>query len=218
MADDERSFWQRWHDDYADPTSDLSRRLAVATDRLSEIVTAAPPGPIRLLSLCAGQGHDVIGALTDHPRRGDVSGLLVEFDGANVGEARARFAAVGLDDIAVVEADAGLTDSFSVGVPADVVLLCGIFGNIPMADIERTALRASSLCAPGAAVIWTRHRRPPDATPQIRAWFEAAGFEELSFDAPVDAEFSVAVDRLIRPPQPFRSGERLFHFTPPTAQ
>lgn len=218
MTDDDRSFWQRWHDDYADPNSDLSRRLAVAIDRLSEVVTAAPPGPIRLLSLCAGQGHDVIGALTDHPRRVDVSGLLVEFDSGNVAEARTGLAAAGLDEIAVVEADAGLTDSFSVAVPADVLLLCGIFGNIPMSDVERTAHRASSLCAPGATVIWTRHRREPDATPQIRDWFAGAGFEELSFDAPDDALFSVAVDRLVRPPQPFQSGERLFQFTPPTAE
>jgi hypothetical protein len=218
MSESERPFWQRWHDDYADPDSDLSRRLAVAIDRLSEVITAAPPGPIRLLSLCAGRGHDVIGALTDHPRRGDVSGLLVEFDGGNVAKARAGLAAAGLDELAVIEADAGQTDSFSVAVPADVVLLCGIFGNIPMSDIERTARRASSLCAPGAAVLWTRHRREPDATPQIRDWFAEAGFEELSFDAPDDAEFSVAVDRLVRPPQPFQSAERLFQFTPPTAQ
>jgi hypothetical protein len=215
MAAVDGTFWQRWHDDYADPDSDLSRRLAVAIDRLSEVVTAAPPGPIRLLSLCAGQGNDVIGALTDHPRRGDVTGLLVEFDSGNVAAARAGVAAAGLDQLTVLEADAGQTDSFTVAVPADIVLLCGIFGNIPMSDIDRTARRASSLCAPGAAVIWTRHRRAPDATPQIRAWFDEAGFEEMSFDAPDDAEFSVAVERLVRPPEPFQSGERLFQFAAP---
>ena len=32
-------------------------------------------------------------------------------------------------------------------------------------------------------MIWTRHRRPPDLTPRIRAWFPSAGFEELAFDA-----------------------------------
>jgi hypothetical protein len=32
-------------------------------------------------------------------------------------------------------------------------------------------------------VIWTRHRRPPDLTPRIRAWLTRAGFEELAFDA-----------------------------------
>ena len=33
-------------------------------------------------------------------------------------------------------------------------------------------------------MLWTRHRRPPDATPGIRADFAAAGFEELSFETP----------------------------------
>jgi hypothetical protein len=32
-------------------------------------------------------------------------------------------------------------------------------------------------------VIWTRHRRPPDITPRIRAWFTGAGFDEVAFDA-----------------------------------
>jgi hypothetical protein len=33
-------------------------------------------------------------------------------------------------------------------------------------------------------VIWTRNRREPDLTPQVRAWFTAAGFEEVAFEAP----------------------------------
>jgi hypothetical protein len=32
--------------------------------------------------MCAGQGHDVLGALPDHPRRGDVTARLVELDPA----------------------------------------------------------------------------------------------------------------------------------------
>lgn len=31
-------------------------------------------------------------------------------------------------------------------------------------------------------VIWTRHRRLPDLTPRIRAWFTDAGFDEVAFD------------------------------------
>ena len=36
-------------------------------------------------------------------------------------------------------------------------------------------------------MIWTRHRREPDLTPQIRAWFTGAGFEELAFGSPESA-------------------------------
>jgi hypothetical protein len=57
----------------------------------------APAGDVRLISLCAGQGRDVIGALTRHPRRDDVRARLVELDGRNVALARqaARAVAVG---------------------------------------------------------------------------------------------------------------------------
>ncbi len=50
-------------------------------------------------------------------------------------------------------------------------------------------------------VIWTRHRRPPDATPSIRADFAAAGFTEVAFEAPERLR-----DR--RGPPPARAGPR----------
>jgi hypothetical protein len=56
------------------------------------------------------------------------------------------------------------------------------------------------MCRPGGTAIWTRHRRPPDLTPQIRAWFAASGFDELAFDA-LDTEdrlMSVGANRLRR--------------------
>ena len=40
------------------------------------------------------------------------------------------------------------------------------------------------LCARRASVIWTRHRRRPDLTPRIRAWFHEAGFVERTFESP----------------------------------
>ena len=80
-------------------------------------------------------------------------------------------------------ADASLVASFADALPADVLLLCGIFGNVSDRDIERTVQAAPALCRTGATVIWTRHRRPPDLTPQVRAWFTESGFEEVAFDA-----------------------------------
>ena len=69
-------------------------------------------------------------------------------------------------------------------VPADIVLVCGVFGNISPADITRTIRAMRGFCVPGGHVVWTRHRRPPDLTPAIRADFAAAGFTELAFEAP----------------------------------
>jgi hypothetical protein len=58
---------------------------------------------------------------------------------------------------------------------------------------------APALCAPGATVIWTRHRRPPDVTPRIRAWFTDAGFREVAFETLDTATpLAVGVGRLLR--------------------
>ena len=83
-----------------------------------------------LVSLCAGQGHDVIGVLPDHPRRGDVRAVLVESDARNVVLARRAAAGQDLPGVEIRQADAGLVAGFADVLPADVLLLCGIFGNV----------------------------------------------------------------------------------------
>jgi hypothetical protein len=174
--------WVEWHQGYADPASALSLRLRCVRRHLSQAIGQASAGRVRLVSLCAGQGHDVIGVLENHPRRDAVTAVLVEGDLRNAEIARRRAAAAGLDQVQVRRADASRPAAFADALPADILLLCGIFGNVADADIERIAAVAPALCAPGATVIWTRHRRPPDLTPRIRAWFTGAGFEELAFD------------------------------------
>jgi hypothetical protein len=207
--------WVRWHDAYEDPASALSTRLALVQEHLSDALATAPAGPIRLVSLCAGQGRDVIGVLPGHPRRDDVSALLVELDPMNAASARDGAAAAGLTSVQVREADAGVVASFADGLPADVLMLCGIFGNVSDEDIRQTATAAAAMCAAGGTVIWTRHRRPPDLTGQIRSWFSAAGLDELAFDEPETATLTgVGVHRLqraatSRAPLP---GGRLFTF------
>jgi predicted RNA methylase len=176
--------WVGWHDAYDDPASGLSTRLALVQGHLSDALDAAPDGPIRVLSLCAGQGRDVIGVLASHPRRDDVTALLVELDPANAEIARNRAGSAGLLGVTVRQADAGIVASYADALPADVLLLCGIFGNVNDEDIHRTVTAARALCAPGGTVIWTRHRRAPDLTGDIRSWFAAAGFQEVAFDTP----------------------------------
>ncbi len=182
--------WIRWHDAYDDPTSGLSTRLALVQGHLSVALAAVPDGPIKLVSLCAGQGRDVIGVLPGHPRRHDVTALLVELDPANAKIAADRAAAAGLADLTVRVADAGMVGAYADALPADVLLLCGIFGNISDEDIRLTATAAAEMCAPGGTVIWTRHRRPPDLTGQIRNWFTEAGFHEVAFDRPATAQMT----------------------------
>jgi hypothetical protein len=204
--------WREWHAEYADPTSYLSRRLAVVQESLAGALERAAPGRLRLVSACAGQGHDVIGVLAGHPRADDVDALLVEYDADNAADARRSAAAAGLDRVQVVTGDAGVTDAYAGAVPADVVLMCGVFGNVPDADVERTVRALPALCAPGATVIWTRHRGAPDLTPAIRGWFTESGFTEQAFVAPADVLFSVGTHVLTGEPAAFAPGVRLFAF------
>ena len=161
------SFWATWHDAYDDPGSDLSQRLIAVQRRLSDAIDEAPPGEVRVIS--AGQGRDVIGVLKTHPRASDIRALLVESDDHNVSIARARIAAAGMTGVDVLQADAGVTGTYRDSVPAHVLMLCGISGNVSDKDLRRIVSNASRPCAPRATVLWTCHRRDPDRTPESRS-------------------------------------------------
>ena len=205
--------WVAWHAAYDDPASPLSARLERIRSHLSDAIDRAPAGRVSLVSLCAGQGHDVTGVLPHHPRRADVCAVLVEADARNADLARAAAARRGLSQVEVRQADASLVASFADALPADVLLLCGIFGNVSDRDIRRTVQAAPALCRAGATVIWTRHRRPPDLTPQIREWFAETGFVEIAFDAlETSVSISVGVHQLSRASAASLPGYRLFTF------
>jgi hypothetical protein len=205
--------WVAWHAAYDDPSSSLSARLRHVRSRLSDAIDRAPAGPVRLVSLCAGQGRDVIGVLPGHPRRDDVTAVLVESDARNADLARSAAARAGLSLVDVRQADASVVAGFADALPVDVLLLCGIFGNVGECDIRRTIKAAPALCRAGATVIWTRHRRPPDLTPQVREWFADSGFEEIAFDAlQTDTLGCVGVGRLNGEPASELPSGPLFRF------
>jgi hypothetical protein len=211
------SHWVRWHRFYEDPDSPLSLRLRLVQGMVRSFLDAVPDdraGPIRIVSLCAGQGRDVIDVVSTHPRRRDVAALLVELDPDLAGFARRRAAEAGVgEQVQVVEGDAARCRHYERAVPADLVLVCGVFGNISRDDIAHTIGSLPSLCRRGSEVIWTRHRRPPDATPGIRADFAAAGFEELAFEDPDGFILAVGHARLVEAPTAaFDPGATLFEF------
>jgi SAM-dependent methyltransferase len=212
------SHWVRWHSSYEVPSSGLSRRLAVVQSMVRVALDEIPgpathPGPIRMVSLCAGQGRDVIDVVATHPRGQEVSALLVELDPALVAFARDRADEAGLGDrIRIVEGDASLARLYADDVPADIVLVCGVFGNISDADITHTIQTMRGFCVPRGHVIWTRHRRPPDLTPSIRADFAGAGFSELAFEAPENTVMTIGHHRLDGPTAPFDPDGQLFDF------
>jgi hypothetical protein len=262
--------WVRWHEDYEAPDSALARRLVVVQQFLTRAFTTTAPQTV--LSLCAGDGRDVLPVLAAHaatspphaalpvlaadaspshaaaaspPHAADTvpalaadagvlpalaadtdarpapsvergpRALLVELDPLLSQRARSAAEALDLPGIEVRTADAGDPAVFVDATPVDVLLACGIFGNISPADMRRTVAALPSFLTPGGIVIWTRGRgedASDDPSQEVRSRFVAEGFEELAFEAPADARFRVGMARSTGPtPKPPQ--ERLFTFS-----
>lgn len=197
--------WQAWHDAYDDPASPLSRRLRIVQDEIAAWLDARGALPSRVVSACAGQGRDLLPVLAARPGA-NVSARLVELDPGTAAVARDH-AGPGVE---VVTGDAGCVAAYLGAVPADLALMCGVFGNIADDDVRATVATLPQLCAAGATVIWTRSRRAPDLTPAIRAWFAETGFEERAFHAPDGVLFSVGVHRFGGTPAEPEPGRRMF--------
>jgi hypothetical protein len=206
--------WRRWHQAYEDTANPLNDRRRHVVDAIAHFLDTAPPGPLIVVSLCAGDATDLAIAVGGHARCGDVVGAAIELDPELAQRAAANLASAGVP-LDVRCADAGDIQSFSDLAPADLLMLVGIFGNVSDADIEHTVGAVAALCRPGATIIWTRHRRPPDLTPSIRRWFRECGCTNLRFDAPDDATWTVGTERLDSAPRAASlATERLFTFLP----
>jgi hypothetical protein len=205
--------WIAWHREYDDPTSSLARRLAVVRGRIGHALDLLGTGPLRILSLCAGDGRDVIPVLAAHPRALDVSAVLVERDPLLADAARERVAATGLDRVDVRCGDASTVTNFVDTLPVDLLMLCGIFGNVTEDDIDHTISSSPSLLRPGGYVLWTRGAHGPgDVRGRIRRRFVDCGFDEVSYESEPEG-FGVGLDVLRgRPPASPLLPDRLFTF------
>jgi hypothetical protein len=203
--------WRSWHRAYDDPTSALARRLNEVVDVLESALDVAPPGPLRLISLCCGDARDVTRTLADHPRRDDVTGCLIELDPELAATASANLHSIG-SRVEVRCGDASDPKMFSDMAPADLLLLVGIFGNVTDADVEGVISSVPAVCKQGATVIWTRHRRYPDLTPSIAQWFVDAGCEPSTFSSPGLGSYAVGSERCQRTTSLALLPERLFTF------
>lgn len=202
--------YEQWHEQYDDPDSALSWRLGVVRETIRADLDARS-GPVRALSVCSGDGRDLLGVLAQRPDAGRVSGTLLDLHPA-IAE-RARAAASRFPGIEVRTADAGDSDSYQGAVPADLVLLVGVLGNLTTADVDRTIAAAPQLCAPGATLLWSRGRHETDLNDSIRERFAAAGFEELGYATrDTGSRPALGAVRYAGPATPLVSGERLFTF------
>lgn len=118
--------YEDWHRRYDDAGSDLSWRLRGVRHHLHAALDRHP-GEMRVLSVCAGDGRDVLEVLSVRSDADRVSAVLLELHPGLAQRARDVAAATGLTGIEVRAVDAGVSDTYLGAVPADVVLLVGIF-------------------------------------------------------------------------------------------
>ncbi len=208
--------WVVWHEQYDDPTSRFSHRLMVLRRHLRAVLDAAPQGPIRAVSLCAGQGHDLLGALAEHPRRDDAIVTLVEFDPNNAELARVRAHDLAIPHVHVVTADAGRVDSYTGVAPASLVLMSGFLSYISDRDVAGLPRALRQLCAPDAIVVWCRSRGDAWQCTLLQRRFQRAGFESVDLGCAEDPVVIVGVERFRGPLEAVRPGTRLFTFRDPS--
>jgi hypothetical protein len=201
-----------WHRSYDDPDSSLTWRLRRVQAHLQDALDGVT-GPCRIVSACAGDGRDVIEVLRDRPDADRVSAVLVELHPTIAQRARDTAAAAGLTGVEVRMTDAGRSDAYAGAVPAQIVLLVGIFGNIADDDLWRLLAFAPQLCAAGATLLWSRGLDGSDRNDQVRARLAEAGFTELDY-ATSGGEDAAAlgVVRYDGPPVELQPGRPLFTF------
>jgi hypothetical protein len=174
-------------------------------------------GVLRVLSICAADGRDVLPVLAERDHWRATRAVLVELDPTLSQRARTTAIDLDLSGVEVRTADAGATDTYQQIEPAHVLMACGVFGNVTVYDVRHTIAVLPALLVPGGIVIWTRGRPDdgPDPSPEIRDCFAEPGFAQMSFTSPADARFRVGMHRLAACPGPVPSlepGGRLFTF------
>ena len=87
-----------------------------------------------------------------------------------------------LENVVVLQSDAAILADYADAIPADIVVLCGVLGNVSDDRLAELIGRLPQLCAPAAKVIWTRHRLAPDLTQAVRPIFDDNGFDEIAYE------------------------------------
>ena len=204
----------KWHDAYDDPTSDLSWRLGQVQAYIRATLDQIR-GQAKVLSLCAGDGRDVLQVLAERDDSSRIKTTLIELHPVLARRAREFAANAELAEVTVRTVDAGDTAAYGDAVPADLVIMIGIFGNISTEDLRRTIMTAPQLCRPGAVMLWSRGTSGSEANSLVRGWLTDAGFVELDyreFDQAEGERAALGSARYVGPPQPLITGRQMFTF------
>jgi hypothetical protein len=186
-------------------------------EHIAQALLSYPPGRIRLISRCAGDGRDLIGMVANHPRREDVSASLIEINSERVTQGEVVVASFPLaSQVHFLRAAATLSDTYLSVAPADLVLAASVFGNVRAVEEGRLVWSLRSLRRLGGSVIWTRYVGDLDgeqASERIRQLLKEAGFRELVRTRTVPSGFAIDMHGFSGDPQPLVPATKLFEFT-----
>jgi len=207
--------WYAWHAPYDQLYSAETDRLEQVQEAITACLDRARPGPLRAVSACSGQSRDLLPLLINHPRGHDVDALMIELDPLNASFLHGALGSTALTRVEVRVADAGDAASYAGRLPADLLLLCGVFANIDLSAARRTIGRLDELVAPGGAVVWTTYGASIDEADDVLAAFEGARFWPSSLEWGADGSWLVAVHRFGGVPRPWSGEGTLFSFRSP---
>jgi amino acid adenylation domain-containing protein len=205
--------WNEWHKHY-DSQPNLQERLRNVRRQIIAALDECPPGPIQIISVCAGDGRDLLGALENHPRRNDVTALLLDNNAQSVERGKSAAQKIGLGrQLQFVEADATLAKNYASHVPADLILLSGFLGHLRHKEVPGLIESLPMFCKTGGQAIWSRRNILHDGReqiPLIGKFFRKANFVEIHFEAASANGFAVARARFAGQPKPLDSSRVLF--------
>lgn len=187
--------WAEWHKRY-ETSLLLLARLRIVREQIVAALDEYPCGPIKIVSLCAGDGRDLIEALTDHPRRADVTAVLLDTDVSSLERGRAAAVDTGLGrQLQFLHADATVAANYAGIVPADLVIISGVLGHVSEASLFHFLESLPMLCKTGGSVIWNRGLVANQGSKHvslIRDQLRRGGFEELHYEVTSHNGFAVA--------------------------
>lgn len=189
-------------------------RLGAVQSHLTDCLDDAAPGPLRLVSICAGDGRDVIGVLESHPRRADVEAWLVELDRKSVESGRKSAEAKGLTDrVTFINGDATDYATYSNILPCDIVMMCGVLGHVRPSERAEMVKKAARFCKPGGAIVWTRGvKQGRSRLAEVERLFDHAICEKVRTSVTPDEKWGVVTHRYVGQPHMSPSGGRIFTF------
>ncbi|RBP48046.1 amino acid adenylation domain-containing protein [Roseimicrobium gellanilyticum] len=207
--------WTNWHQLY-DAGMGISARLRLVEEQLRAAVEACQPGPVRILSICAGDGRDIFGAFAGHPRSQDVHAVLIDTDAAGLQRAETWAVEAGMGGrIQTLCADATSGANYRGVTHADIVLVSGVLAHVSEASIPGLIQSLPMLLQTGGWLIWNRHlvlNRGSEHVSLLRDLLRSTGFKEEVYELTSPKGFAVSSARYHGAMLPLDEQRVLFDF------